>query len=118
MTTDTKEAPEKEKTEEKKMVTIVIGGREIEVEADNKLVAQLDNLVETQREEEFSEARGKVGQACKKVIDTQTKGFEDQLEGMGLVFDFDSGAVKIIPYNRIKLMERGPRVIKTGSGDK
>ncbi len=107
-TTSTKEEP---KAEEKKVekVKITIGGREIEVDADNKLVAQLKNVVETQREDEFKEAREKIAIECTKAIDEKTKGFDDQLEGMALVFNFDDGKPQMVQFNRIKVMDRGPR---------
>lgn len=101
MTTETKETPV--------MVEVEFNNQKVEIEKDGRLHKQIQNLIEEQRAEEFSDQRAMFLEAALKVILEQMNGFEDVLDGQALVYNFAEDGPTL---HRAELIKIGKRVGK------
>lgn len=93
-------------------VTIEIQGRVItfDSEDDKKLLAQIGNAEEAQRQTVYADARNLFTDASKVVVDEQTDGLGDELEGQTLVYDMSADKIVLVDSRLISIKQRLSKV--------
>ncbi len=94
---------EKKTTE---MVTVNFNGQEMDIPKDGRLHKQIQNLVEKNQEEKFSDKREMFTEAVTPKVLEQMNGFEEVLEGMTLIFDFAKDAPILVRTGLVKIGKR------------
>jgi hypothetical protein len=93
-------------------VKMKFGDRDIvlDTEKNKKLIAQLENVEKETREAAFKGKRDTFMKAAKGVIDSQTEGFDDEIDGMSLVYDMAEDTITLVDSRLITIKQRLSKV--------
>jgi hypothetical protein len=84
----------------------------LDTEKHKKLLAQLENVEKDTREAAFKGKRDTFTSTAKGVIDSETQGFADEIDGMSLVYDMGEDTITLVDSRLITIKQRLSKVAK------
>lgn len=91
-------------------VVVTVNGRDITFDDSDakakKLLAQINNAEEEQRQTVYASARSTFVDAAKMMVDEQTTGLADELAGQTLIYDMSADKVILADSKLVSIKQR------------